>query len=194
MIKIDGIEIDDDALFGLAHDCAPERFGAACSCCRTYEVCIDAGELPLLDGGVANASAHGLIPPDTHSIFERLDDGQYCLDTDEEGQCLLAMPQPNGASLCALHSMALQQGLAPYLHKPRACTLWPVAATEGADPALTVTPDALEFPCNRQRRGRPQRLHRGIAEIIDILHGRAFRRRLEACRIDTLSATATARD
>ena len=186
MIKVDGIDIDDEALFGLAHHCQPERFGAACTCCRTYEVCVAPEELPLLDGCVANAGACGLIPADVHSIFEALDDGEYCLDTDEAGQCLMALPQPNGSATCALHSAALHHGLAPYLHKPRACTLWPVASAEGRHPALTITPDALEFPCNRMRRGRPLRLQQGIAEIIDTLYGSDFRRRLETCRADAL--------
>ena len=190
MLEVDGIEIDDAALFALAHSCEPERFGPRCTCCRTYEVCVGAEELPLLDGCVANATACGLLGSGTHSPFEELDDGEYCLDTDEAGLCVMAIPQPNGSAYCALHSAAMQQGLAPYRHKPRACTMWPVASSEGANPMLSITPDTLDFPCNRARRGTPKRLHAGIAEIIDALYGVDFRQRLEAARTESLSAAS----
>jgi hypothetical protein len=190
MLVIDGLAVDDDALFGLAHDCTPTRYPGQCRCCGTYEVCVSAKELALLDGCVATAGATGILSKPLHSVFEKLDDGQYCLDTDEDGLCRLALPQSDGSAYCALHTSALQQELEPYTHKPRACSLWPLATTEGKDPVLGVTPDALEFPCNRKRRGTPRRLDKGIAVIVDALYGRDFRRGLEFARVERLLQSA----
>jgi hypothetical protein len=181
MMTVDGIEVDDEALFGLAHCCEPERHGSLCVCCRTYEVNVDRDEIPLLDGCVALAIADGLVASEHANLFDEMDDGEMALDTDEEGQCLMAVPQPNGSCYCALHTMAMGHGLEPYTHKPRACTRWPVAASSDGK-ALRVTPDALEFPCNRKRRGHPKRLHQGIAEILDLLYGKPFRVKLEKLR------------
>jgi hypothetical protein len=182
MLVIHGLAVDDDALFGLAHDCTPTRYPGQCRCCGTYEVCVSAKELPLLDGCVKSAGDKGIIKKSLHSVFEELDDGQYCLDTDEDGLCRLALPQPDGSAYCALHTSALQQGLEPYSHKPRSCALWPLATSEEKKPALGVTPDAFEFPCNRKRRGKPRRLDKGIATIVDALYGRDFRNALELAR------------
>jgi hypothetical protein len=181
MICIDNIEIDDHALFGIAHTCDPERFGTQCTCCATYEVNVDEDEIPLLDGCIALAIAEGLVAPSCANPFEELDDGEYCIDTDDTGQCLFARTQPNGACHCALHTMALKRQLEPYKHKPRSCTLWPVAVSDDKQ-AIGITPDAFDFPCNKRRKGNPGRLHPGIAQIIDLIYSPAFRQKLEATR------------
>ena len=181
MIRVDGVLIDDDGLFGLAHVCEPDRYGAGCVCCQTYEVNVAAAEIPLLDGCVALAVDAGLLDEACANPFEELDDGEICIDADEDGQCVCAVRQSSGASYCALHTAALMHGLEPYTHKPHACTLWPVAASADGK-SMGVTSDALEFPCNRKRRGSPVQLHRGIAEILDLLYGRDFRRDVERIR------------
>ena len=188
MISIDNVLIDNTALFAIEHKCDPELFAPNCSCCRTYEVCVSADEIPLLDGCICSADSLGFVSLEDTNIIDQVDDGEWALDTDESGLCLLAIEKPNGALLCGLHASAMHQNLPPFQHKPRACALWPLALSEEGTPALGITQDAFDFPCNKPRPATCRRLDPGIASIIDQLYGESFRQRLEAAHAQCLNS------
>jgi len=96
-----------------------------------------------------------------------------CLVTDESGKCLFAYTK-KGATLCSLHSAALDLDLPPYRMKPRACSLWPLAITDDAPQVLTVQDSVLTFPCNSSRRKGAKRLHSGVADTIREVFGESF--------------------
>jgi len=180
VVTLDGIVADVDALAGIAHRCRPSDCTGRRSCCSTYEVCLSAGEVTKVAGGIPAAAqwlgggAGGLDNP-----FESLGAGRYALETDEDGLCVFAYRDRARRTLCSLHSAAVAAGIPPLRMKPFSCHLWPLAMTAPPAPVLTVTPDAMDFPCNRPRRAS-KTLDAGIGEIIAAAFGEPFLRRLQS--------------
>ena len=174
-IIIENMRIDVEALQALAHRCEPLKcIGRARGCCETYEVVVGRREQGTIVGALAEASrfASGLKADGKYlDPFEETEGGS-CLNTDEDGRCVFAYEDARGATLCSLHSAALELGLPPAQVKPRACALWPLALVEGDPPLLTVQEGVLDFPCNRRRRNGAAGLNGDIAEIIEAVFGR----------------------
>lgn len=181
-IRIENVDVDLSALRALAHTCDPTKCLHTQCCCRCYEVSVEPKEISRVAGTVPDAALLAPALTDNGSLIDPIDDTEsgYCLNTDEEGQCVFAYVNDNGAIRCAMHTLALQWNLPPATVKPRACTLWPLAI-HGTNPAqLSVQDDAYEFPCNTPRRPSARSLHSGIADIIQAIFGESFLKTLEA--------------
>lgn len=174
-ISIENMHIDVEALRALAHRCEPLKcIERERGCCATYEVVVGRREQGTIVGALPEAAR---FAPALKTGGEYLDpfeetEGGSCLNTGEDGLCVFAYEEARGATLCALHSAALELGLSPTRVKPQACALWPLALVEGDPPLLTVQEDALAFPCNRRRRSGAAGLNGGIAEIVEAVFGR----------------------
>ena len=174
-IFVENMRIDVEALQALAHRCEPLKcIGRERGCCATYEVVVGRREQGTIVGALAEAAR---FAPALKTGGEYLDpfeetEGGSCLNTDEDGRCVFAYEDARGATLCSLHSAAMELGLPPARVKPRACALWPLALVEGDPPLLTVQEDALAFPCNRRRRNGAAGLNGVIEEIIEAVFGR----------------------
>ena len=176
-VQVRNVRVDVDALRALAHRCDPMKcIGRERGCCATYEVYVDRGEIGTIVGTLPETARHAkglrqggeFIDP-----FEETEGGS-CLATHEDGLCVFAYKDRRGATLCSLHTAALEMGLPPAQVKPKACALWPLYLVEGDEPLLTVQPDALDFPCNRRRRKGVNGLHGGVQEIIAAVFGKGF--------------------
>ncbi len=178
-----GVRVDIGALRVLAHHCEPTNCSVRRNCCKTYEVLVDAREVSAIVGALPDAAkyAPGLyedgIPIDP---VEDTEHRQTCLATDEDGLCVFAYRDRAGATLCSLHSAAIDLGLPPIKVKPKACVLWPLFLVETDPPLLTVQSDATEFACNKARRSVGDKLDAGVADIIRAVFGDAFLEEVEA--------------
>lgn len=179
--RVQGIQVDVEALRSLAHDCDPAKCRVSENCCKRYEVLVDDDQIPTIVGSMPNAAVyasdlidHGdLIDP-----FDETDDG-HCLNTHEDGLCVFAYRTPRGVTLCSLHSAATDLGLPPAGIKPTSCSLWPLFLCEPTPPILTVQDDAYAFPCNSPRTGAPKALDPGVADIARAMFGQIFLAQVE---------------
>ncbi len=76
-------------------------------------------------------------------------------------------------TVCSLHSAALELGLPPVEVKPRCCSLWPLALTEGPVPVLSINAQFASFPCNLKKPALAG-IDEGIQETIRIYFGDSF--------------------
>jgi hypothetical protein len=179
--KIDGVRVDIEALRRLSHECRPSNCSVRKSCCKTYEVIVDNGEMSDIIGVMPRAAhyAKGILDDgDLVDPFDEADDADACLATHEDGMCVFAWRDREGAILCSLHSAALDLSVDPYKTKPKTCTLWPLYLIEGDAPRLTVQEDAYDFACNKPATGNPVQLDPGVSEILDAVFGTAFREKV----------------
>jgi len=177
-LLIDGLLVDLEALFGLAHQCSDRACRLADSCCSNYQVDITKQELSVIVGTmpVAARFARNLHSEDgLANIFEEAGRSRLTLDTTDDGCCVFAYASPTGHPRCSLHTAALTMGLPPHRIKPSCCALWPLSLSEDPTPVLGIHDDAFDYPCNRQRRRRTRRLDPGVAAILDAHWGRPFR-------------------
>lgn len=178
---IDGVRVDLDALLRLAHRCEPTRCTGRRGCCETYEVTLDPGRIGTIVGALPHAARYAKTLVEDGEFVDPFDDtdGGTCLATDEDGRCVFAYRDRRGATLCSLHSAALDLDLPPAQTKPTSCALWPLALTDHDPPLLTVQSGIHRFPCNRSRRPAKS-LHPGIAQTLAAVFGAAFLRELAA--------------
>ncbi|MDK1021248.1 MAG: hypothetical protein QGD90_06390, partial [Candidatus Hydrogenedentes bacterium] len=115
-IFVENMRIDVEALQALAHRCEPLKcIGRERGCCATYEVVVARREQGTIVGALAEAAR---FAPALKTGGEYLDpfeetEGGSCLNTDEDGRCVFAYEDARGATLCSLHSAALDLGLPP---------------------------------------------------------------------------------
>lgn len=177
IVVIGDIEVDIAGIMSIAHTCDPALCRQQESCCAHYEICCEEDEIPRLIGLFPKAAEY--VPAlradeDYDNVFEETDDGLFCLDVASDGLCIFAYRDGHDSVLCSLHTAAHDLGLDYFTAKPHACLLWPLAMTDDAPPGLSAHPDALQFPCNRQRTIESDELDPGIAAIIRGLFGKAF--------------------
>ena len=174
-LTLDTMHIDVEALQALAHRCDPMKcIGRARGCCETYEVAVGRSEQGTIVGALDEASRFAIGLKEGGDFLEPFEEteGGTCLSTDEDGRCVFAYDDARGATLCSLHSAALDLGLPPVEVKPHACALWPLALVEGDPPLLTVQGGMLDFPCNRARGEGDGGLDPGVASIVEATFGR----------------------
>ncbi len=173
------VDTDIASLCSVEHDCNGCGSGKRC-CCSTYEVCVTAAEMrriirimpevvklcPLLetDDGYDN-------------VFEYVEPGLYAIDTTEDGLCLFAYKTRRKIQ-CALHTVALKRGIPLAQVKPKACLLWPMIFSEGAE-ALSLTDDALLFHCNAPKRKGSRSISASFTEAIELVYGEGCGRLVE---------------
>jgi len=173
-IFIENMRIDVEALQALTHLCDPMKcIGRARGCCETYEVVVGRREQGTIVGTLDEASRFAIGLKEDGDFLEPFEEteGGTCLNTDEDGRCVFAYDDSLGATMCSLHSAALDLGLPPAEVKPRACALWPLALVEGDPPLLTVQGGMLDFPCNRVRDEGGGALDPGVASIVEAMFG-----------------------
>jgi hypothetical protein len=107
------------------------------------------------------------------NIFDETEDSFMMIDADENGLCVFAFPDDNDHILCSLHTVALAHGLLPHEVKPRSCVTWPLAVTDRKPTMLSVSDDALEFPCN-SINSQSGILDTNISSIIKNIFGTDF--------------------
>ncbi|MCP4692642.1 MAG: DUF3109 family protein [Desulfobacterales bacterium] len=177
-IVIDGIEIDMEAIYSIHHECLPEKCKNSKSCCASYLVSIDENELENITGWMPEAATFcpGLKSGSGYkNVFEEEDDDNlFSLDAADDDACVFAYLNEENQTLCSLHSAALEMGEPPAKVKPRSCTLWPLAVSDGHPTLLTIDASAFSFICNSRRTGDPDQLSPQIAEIIEDLFGKKF--------------------
>lgn len=182
-LRLSTMHIDVEALQALAHRCDPMKcIGRARGCCETYEVVVGRREQGTIVGTLDEVSRFTSALREDGDFLDPFEEteGGTCLNTDEEGRCVFAYRDTLGATLCSLHSVALDLGLPPAEVKPRACALWPLALVEGDPPLLTVQEGILDFPCNRARGEGGGGLDAGVAAIVEALFGRGVLKEITA--------------
>ncbi len=164
------LRVDIEAIGRLRHACRPELCVAGPSCCQSYEIAFPARQARRVIDYLDHASRyarHLTGPEGLTDPLSETDDGLACMDTDEDGLCLLAFADDTGRRRCALHAAAVELGHDPAAVKPQPCWLWPLALSEDDPPILTVCAGAEQFPCNRLLKRPARSLDAGLAEIVD---------------------------
>jgi hypothetical protein len=147
------INVDLTAIVATRHRCSGCFTAKAC-CCAKYEVCASLRELKTIIGALPLAVKYcpWLKGKNGYeNVFDETERGLFAIDTHENGLCVFAYHCDSGIR-CSLHTVAGQMGMSPHLVKPYACTLWPLVMREPPYAALSITEDALQFPCNRTRK------------------------------------------
>jgi len=185
---IDGLEVDMEALYSITHNCKPGTCRKSECCCSRYDICIDKDELPKVLSFMSDASRFSSELKENSeylNIFDETEDNLMMIDGDDNGLCVFAFPDDNDHILCSLHTVALGHGLLPHEVKPRSCVTWPLAVTDQKPTMLSVSDDALEFPCN-SINSRTDTLDPNISSIIKEIFGIEFLKRLQ-CRAKELN-------
>jgi hypothetical protein len=165
------VAIDIASLCSVEHTCDGCTSSASC-CCSTYEVCISAAEMRRIIRimpEVVKLCPHLRRDEGYDNVFEYVEPGLYAIDTTEEGLCLFAYRSTRKIQ-CALHTVGVQRGIPLAKVKPKACLLWPMTFSEGAE-ALSLTDDALLFHCNAPKRKGSRAISASLTAAIDCVYG-----------------------
>jgi hypothetical protein len=165
------VDIDITSLRSVEHDCDGCAPGEPC-CCSTYEVCVTAAEMRRIIRvmpEVVKLCPHLEMDDGYDNVFERVEPGLYAIDTTEDGLCLFAYTARRKIK-CALHTVAAERGIPLSKVKPKACLLWPMTYSEGAE-ALSLTDDALLFHCNAPKRKGSRSINASLIEAIECVYG-----------------------
>ena len=111
------------------------------------------------------------------NVFESVEPGLYALDTTEDGLCLFAYVARRKIQ-CALHTVGIKRGIPLPEVKPKACLLWPMTFSEGAE-ALSLTDDALLFHCTALKRKGSNSISSSFTEAIELVYGEGCGRLVE---------------
>ena len=175
--RVGPLRVDLRALLSLRHRFDPDACKARGCCCASYEITLRRHEMERVAGYLPLAVRHQHALAGTNP-FDPSGDGEWALDTDEDGRCVFAFVDGDGHTWCSIHRAAMELGLNPYRAKPRSCALWPLALSEDSPPLLTVMEDAWDFPCN-SRRAAATELDPGVADTLEQVFGLAFLRRVQ---------------
>ncbi len=175
-IMVGNIRVDVQALMSIQHCCLPGVCKGAPSCCSCFQIHVNEKELETIVGFLPlvekyTASIGGEKGYD--NVFEEDEDGLFLIDADENEQCVFAYSNEAEETVCSLHSAALELGLPPVEVKPRCCSLWPLALTEGPVPVLSINAQFASFPCNLKKPALAG-IDEGIQETIRIYFGDSF--------------------
>ena len=173
---VGNIRVDVQALMSIQHCCLPGVCKGAPSCCSCFQIHVNEKELETIVGFLPlvekyTASIGGEKGYD--NVFEEDEDGLFLIDADENEQCVFAYSNEAEETVCSLHSAALELGLPPVEVKPRCCSLWPLALTEGPVPVLSINAQFASFPCNLKKPALGG-IDEGIQETIRIYFGDSF--------------------
>ena len=173
------VDIDIASLCSVEHGCDGCRAGEAC-CCSTYEVCVTAAEMSRIIRimpAVAKLCPHLGTDEGYDNVFEYVEPGLYAIDTTENGLCLFAYVDRRKTQ-CALHTVGVEQGIPLSKVKPKACLLWPMIFSEGAE-SLSLTDYALLFHCNAPKRKGSRSISSSFTDAIELVYGEGCGRLVE---------------
>jgi len=175
-VMVGNIRVDVPALKSIQHRCLPGVCKGMPSCCSCFQIHVNEKELETIVGflplaekytpSIGSAQAYD-------NIFDEAEDGCFIIDVDDNEKCVFAYSTSTGETLCSLHSAALDIGLLPVDVKPRCCSLWPLALTEGPEPVLSVNAQFASFPCNRKKPVL-EGIDDNIQEMIHVYFGASF--------------------
>lgn len=186
-VQIGRISVDVPALLCLKHHCDPALCRNQACCCQCYEITFTRREMEIAAGVLpdcARYARHLMDDGELANPFEELPEGLYTVDENGEEGCAFSFRDARKRTWCAIHAAALDLGLSPWKTKPKMCTLWPLALSEGRRPVLTIDATAYRFPCNARRRNA-RRLDAGVQTCVDGVFGPRFLKRLNTA-IDLL--------
>ena len=175
-ITVGHIRVDAVALMSIRHRCRPRVCKGRPNCCSRFQIHVGAEELETIVGflPLARKYAPFIGNEDGYdNIFEEAEEDSFLIDADENEQCVFAYLTSAGETLCSLHSAALDLGLPPVDVKPRCCSLWPLALTDGPQRVLSINTLSGQFPCN-QKNAVSGGMDRGIRETIRNYFGTSF--------------------
>ncbi|MBA4386821.1 MAG: hypothetical protein C0404_02500 [Verrucomicrobia bacterium] len=175
------INIDVGAISSISHRCTGCASPGSC-CCAKYEICVRVREMKTIIGALPLAAKYCPWLKDENgfdNVFDETERGLFAIDTHDNGLCVFAYHCDSGIR-CSLHSAALQIGMPPHLLKPFSCTLWPLVLREPPGAMLSITGEALQFPCNRTRKGKPAISPEIIDSIRNLLGAAVCGRIMEA--------------
>jgi len=173
------VDIDLVSLCSVAHACNGCASDKRC-CCSTYEVCVTAAEMRRIIRvmpTVAKLCPHLGTDDGYDNVFEYVERGLYAIDTTEDGLCLFAYTAHRKIQ-CALHTVAKEQGIPLAQVKPKACLLWPLIFSEGAE-AVSLTDDALHFHCSASKQKGSRFISASFTEAIELVYGEGCGRLVE---------------
>lgn len=173
------VDVDLASLLAIDHACTGCTPKELC-CCARYEVCITNKELNRIIEvlpEIVKICPHLKAGEGFDNLFDEVEPGLFALDTTEKGLCLLAFVSGNKIR-CSLHTAAAKLGLPLQQVKPKACLLWPLSFSEGAE-LLSIDEDALSFPCTTRRAKPSRRLCAAFGESIEIVYGKGLGRQVE---------------
>ena len=173
------MDIDLTSLRSVEHDCDCCASGESC-CCSTYEVCVTAAEMRRIIRIMPEAvkfCPHLGRSDGYDNVFEYVEPGLYAIDTTEDGLCLFAY-RAKRKTRCALHSVGVERRIPLSAVKPKACLLWPLTFSEGAE-VLSLTGDALLFHCNAAKKKGSRSMSPNFTEAIEHVYGEGCGRLVE---------------
>ena len=181
LVRIGAYLVDLNGVQSIAHAFDAKACTEGGCCCSRYEVTLSKVEADRARDYLPLAADYATHLIENGELVLPIDDEERprSLETDEAGRCLFAYDNQEGQILCSLHSAAMDLGKNPYHIKPKSCSLWPLALSEGKPSVLSVMPGAFDFPCNQTRSTRDGKLDAGIQEIILGVFGVAFLKALE---------------
>jgi hypothetical protein len=165
------VDIDIASLSSVEHTCDGCASAASC-CCSTYEVCVSPAEMRRIIRimpEVVKLCPHLEMEDGFDNVFEYVERGLYAIDTTEDGLCLFAYVSRKKIQ-CALHTVGVRRGIPLAQVKPKACLLWPMTYSEGAE-ALSLTDDALLFHCNAPKRKGSRSISASLTDAIECVYG-----------------------
>lgn len=181
-VEVEGYAVDVASLLSLSHRCDPTLCIETGSCCEDHTVVVNTRELarildvlPLLR---LHLSGHGFGRM-TEVEYAEIWSGAYALKNNGAMNCPFAYIGESGQLLCALHTIALAEGMEPGDIKPGGCMLWPLSLSGDAAGELSVQPGAYRYPCNHMRTGSETELDNGVRDIVAACFGKGFVRALE---------------
>lgn len=187
------IEIDIPGICSILHTCNgscvnPKR------CCSCYEVTINGKELQNIVDYIPMATrlCPSLKSEDGYdNVFDQICGDLYCLDTHEDGTCVLAYRKGKKV-LCSLHTVAVDKKITLNKVKPMSCLLWPLVISEGKRSVLSIQDDAFEFNCNKRNTGDEFSLCPSIAENIEWAFGSRVRKKIQTAVDERLKRVSIA--
>ncbi|MBP5233366.1 MAG: hypothetical protein J6333_08160 [Planctomycetes bacterium] len=130
--------------------CAPETCGEGV-CCARFDVAVSAAERERIAALLPRLVKFCPWLAEDGDVFQATP--CFLFIRKREGKCVFNFPANgrDGAAgyLCAIHALALQDGLNPYAVKPRGCALWPFLEDGAGN--LRVDDENQGLPCLRPR-------------------------------------------
>ncbi|OPZ17605.1 MAG: hypothetical protein BWZ10_01172 [candidate division BRC1 bacterium ADurb.BinA364] len=178
----------------------PEKGMRGKGCCSTFDVRVAPDEVKRIEPMLPRIKER--FPYIARAIDQEggewwhydAEDYNKTLNIKENGGCIFLGPRENGIFPCALHALALEDGLDPKRLKPSACIMYPLFMIELDDNEYLLTCTCAEthpvicgaetehhdFPCLNPNGKAAEPLYKAMGGVIEMMFGESAYRRL--CR------------
>ncbi len=151
------------------------------NCCSSFDVCITEKEVERIVGIMPLAAEYvpHIVDEDgsLENVFDDTGDGLVSIETQDDGLCVFGY-RKDGATLCSLHTVALELNIPLETVKPQVCILWPLSISDPPNEIVGVDQDAYEFHCNHKKKKTSQ-LSPEVADILQTLWGQTVVEEIE---------------